>query len=224
MFGEANRCPHCNAIAAVKPSGEGYVCIACGKPRDRLPGTTVLGEPDARMSIAPAALSGASPRNPVQLLGRGVGLAGMFATLAAFALLTVSGPAFLIALAAGLVGLGAGYAMIESGRTQSRERAGRIIEQRILALAKKHRGDLTATEVAASLRISTTEADAALARMSDGTRITAEIDESVGVLHFVFHELKPEVPKTRVEIEGGEPEPERERERARERERERERE
>ena len=219
MFGEDNRCPHCNAIAAVKPSGEGYVCIACGKPRDRMPGTTVLGEPDSRMSITPAVLPGTPLQTPLQVFGTAAMFAGFLAAIAAVPLYAVSGLALALVLAAAACGLVGGAAMISAGRRQLNERAARTIEQRILALAKKQRGDLTATEVAAALRISTTAADAALTRMSDGSRITAEIDESVGVLHFVFHELKPEVPKTRVDIAEGEGEEEqeaRERERARE--------
>src|SRR5688500_7024087 len=52
VFGEDNRCPHCNAIAAVKPRGDGFVCVACGKPREHLPMTTVLGDEDSRVSRA----------------------------------------------------------------------------------------------------------------------------------------------------------------------------
>ena len=44
VFGEDNRCPHCHAIAAVRAVGDGYVCTACSKPRERKPLTTVLGE------------------------------------------------------------------------------------------------------------------------------------------------------------------------------------
>jgi hypothetical protein len=199
VFGEDNRCPHCHAIAAVKPAGGGYVCLACGKPRERLPGTTVLGEPDARVSVVPGLAS--SSQTPREALGIAAIVLGGLALAAAIPL---SGVALAIALATAAVGIGGGGAIIASARRRQRDRAARTLEQRVLALAKKRDGDLTVSEVAASLNVSTADADAALTRLSDGTRITAEIDESAGVLHFVFHELKPAVPKTRVEVEESE--------------------
>jgi hypothetical protein len=105
--------------------------------------------------------------------------------------------------------------------------ADRALEKSILALAAKRKGDLTAPDVATALRVPPSVAEDALTRMSDGTKITAEVDETVGALHFVFHDLVPAVPKTRVEVESeSESESERESEseseketRARERER-----
>jgi hypothetical protein len=191
----------------VKPIGGGYACLACGKPRERLPGTTVLGEPDARTSIVPGLAT--APQSSRE----GLGIAAIvFGGLALAAAVPLSGVALAIALAAATLGIGGGASIIAGARRRQRDVAARALEQRIFLLAKKQNGDLTVSEVAASLGVSVADADAALTRMSDGTRITAEIDESAGVLHFVFHELKPAVPKTRVEVvEEGERESESER-------------
>lgn len=43
VFGEANRCDACGALAAAREEAEGrLVCAACGAPRSRLAGTVVL--------------------------------------------------------------------------------------------------------------------------------------------------------------------------------------
>lgn len=43
VFGEDNRCPHCHALAAVQAMSDGrYACLACGKPRQLKPGTTIV--------------------------------------------------------------------------------------------------------------------------------------------------------------------------------------
>ncbi len=198
VFGEDNRCPHCHAIAAVKPSGGGFVCLACGKPRDRLPGTTVLGELDARMSLTPLA-----PSRPRRSAGPVAIGAGLLAAGASLALLGFSGLGIALALVAAIVGVGGGSALIGAGRTRARkaqQTANRALDQRILALAGKHAGDLRASDVASALHVDESVAEAALMRMSNGGSITAEVDENVGALHFVFHDLVPAPPPTRVEL------------------------
>jgi hypothetical protein len=203
VFGEDNRCPHCHAIAAVRAAHDGFVCLACGKPRDRLPQTTVHGEPDARMSLAPLAPVSTPRTGALGTLGTVSALAGLFASGAALALLGTSGIGLLIAVAVAVAGVGGGAALITAGRARSRGATAaqnRALEQRILALAAKRNGNLTASDVATAFRISVAAADGALTRMSDGDKITAEVDEVVGALHFVFHDLVPAVPKTRVEI------------------------
>jgi len=220
VFGEDNRCPHCNAIAAVRPIPGGYACLACGKPRDRLPQTTVLGEPDARMSLAPSPPQSAARAGALSSLGVAtIGTSAVFASLA-LALLGFSSFGVLLAVAAAIAGVGGGAAMIGADRRRARDAergAQRALEQRILVLAGKRKGNLTASEVAKAFRIAESAAEAALMRMSDGSTITAEVDETVGALHFVFHDLVAAPPKTRVEVEGegegeGEVEGERERE------------
>ncbi len=201
VFGEDNRCPHCHAIAAAKPAGAGFVCLACGKPRQRLPGTTVLGEPDARSSIVPLARQ-APITTPLATAGVATMVGSAVVATLALAFLGTSGIG-LFALAAALVGLGVGAGALAQGRANARRARAAMqhaVDQRVRALAERHQGKLTAAEVAEALSVEPVEAEKVLMRMADGTSITAEVDESVGSLYFVFHELVPALPKTRVEL------------------------
>ena len=69
------------------------------------------------------------------------------------------------------------------------------------ALASKGAVQGVATTVAKTLRISVEEADAALTRLADGMRVSVEVDENVGAVHYVFHEVQGALPKTRVAVE-----------------------
>lgn len=203
VFGEDNRCPHCHAIAAVRAVGGGYVCLACGKPRDRLPQTTVQGEPDARMSAAPLAPIGTPRTGALGALGAATWLAGVLAAGAVLAIAGTGGLGLALAIAAAAAGTVVGGGLVLTARARSRRAEAasqRALDQRVLALAAKRNGDLTAASVASAFRIPVAVADAALTRLSDGNKITAEVDENVGELHFVFHDLVPQPPKTRVEI------------------------
>jgi hypothetical protein len=219
VFGEDNRCPHCHAIAAVKPRGDGFVCVACGKPREHLPLTTVLGDEDSRVSRAslvpagaPVAKAATSGLRAFGVLGIGAGVLG--AALATLALgTTPAGLIVAIAIALAGVGVGASSLRRAAARDQAQsDRERRGLELRITALAEKNAGDLTATVVAKALRITTEEADAALTRLADGTRVSLEVDENVGLVHYVFHEVQAALPKTRVATDAGESEAEGERE------------
>jgi hypothetical protein len=207
VFGEDNRCPHCHAIAAVKPRGEGYVCVACGKPRERLPFTTVLGEDDriSRASLVPGAAPAPGARTSgLRLFGvLGIGGGVLGAALATLALgVTPVGIAAAVVLALAGVAVGASALRRAAGRQEAdAARDRRAMELRLTALAEKHGGDLTATTVAKALRITTEEADAALTRLADGTRVSLEVDEEIGLVHYVFHEVQAALPKTRV-VEG----------------------
>lgn len=123
----------------------------------------------------------------------GAVLIGAGVLAAAAATILVPG-AFGIALAilAGGAGVGLGALALKGGSKASAhatrtERTDR--ELRILDLAEKSNGDLTVTETARALGISTEEADAALTQIADGTRVHVEVDES-GVVHYVFRELR----------------------------------
>ncbi len=205
VFGEDNRCPHCHAIAAVKPRGEGFVCMACGKPREHLPLTTVLGDDDARASLvptgAPVAKAATSGLRLFGVIGISGGVLGAALATLVFGTTPV-GIAIAIAVALAGAVVGASALRRAAGRDEAQTgRERRAAELRITALAEKHGGDLTATTVAQAFRITTEEADAALTRLADGTRVTVEIDENVGVIHYVFHEVQHALPKTRVATE-----------------------
>lgn len=190
VFGEDNRCPHCNAIAAVKVSGDGYVCSACSKPRERKPLTTVLGEEPGRGSIVPSAAS---------VRGRGLRALGSFsiaggvlgAALATAALgLGVAGIGS--AAAIGLVGMFLGLSFLRrASRADETTRAfeERAAEARVRSAATKLGGDVTAKQIAEQLGVPVEEADRVLTKLADGSKVTVEVDTDHGVVHYVFQDV-----------------------------------
>ena len=212
VFGEDNRCPHCHAIAAVKPAGAGYACSACGKPRERRAGTTVLGEGEprsSRISIVPETATGGVRSGGLRFLGTAfVGAGGASAALATLLFGTgVVGIA--AALALGSIGILVGLRALRRARAldeEARTKERRALELRILSLAEKHGGELTATLVAKDLSVRPEEADRALTALVDGSRVQLEVDETDGSVHYVFREAKRAAPKVRVPAADAAPE------------------
>lgn len=215
VFGEDNRCATCNAIAGVFARGGGFVCAACSAPRERLPGTVVIG--GARpQSLRPGATagrqSGAPPATALATRASATGLRlvggaaiGGGALGAALAVLLISGPiGFVVGGALGVAGLALGVLAWRSGTKQNasaahEERAAR--EQAVVALAQQSGGILTVTQVAQALGWSAEAADALLTSMADGTRVTVEVDEQ-GLLTWHFHEVtRAAAPRVRVSDE-----------------------
>lgn len=200
VFGEDNRCPHCNAIAAVRPVGDGYACVACSKPRQRKPLTTVLGEEPGRSSIVPS--------KSASLQGRGLRLLGM---------ITLGGGVLGAALATALLGLGiagivsasvigglgalAGLTLFRrASRADDTSRAyeTKAAEARVRAAAQKLGGDVTAAQIAEQLGVPVTDADAVLTQMANGTDVLVEVDTDTAAVHYVFPEIVAARPKVRV--------------------------
>jgi hypothetical protein len=208
VFGEDNRCPHCNAIAAVRVSGDGYVCSACSKPRERKPLTTVLGDSPGRISMVPSASS---------MRGRGLRALGTFsigggvvAAALATAVLGVTVVGVSAAAVAGLAGVLLGLLFLRrASRADESTRAfdERAAGARVLAAATKLGGDVTAKAVAESLGVSVEEADRVLTKMTDGSTVSVEVDTDDGSLHYVFHEVvearKAKAPQVRIADEVG---------------------
>ncbi len=229
VFGEANRCPHCHAIAAVRASNTGYVCMACNKPRQLVDGTTIVDDPapliTPRTRAAPqvvgqaAAASGAAatpqhvpPRAVSRSAGTGYRALGIFAiaggvlAAAAAAILIPGVGGFLVAAALGGSGAGVGALSLRAA-ARAQENADHSVaastELAILALAEKSEGVLTVTDVSRGLGISAQQAEAALGAMTDGSRISAELTTD-GFVKYVFRELRakgqPE-PRVRARVE-----------------------
>ncbi|MEM6959421.1 MAG: zinc ribbon domain-containing protein [Myxococcota bacterium] len=170
VFGEANRCPHCNAIAAVRPTPEGHVCMACGKPREVGPGVLVIRPPASR-----AAKAG----------GRSLGIFAIAAGIVGGAIAAAAIPGVLGLVAAAAVA-GGGLSL---GLWGMRRGAGSGAEGSIRALAKEKGGSLFVTDVAEALGMSEADADAALTAMADGTRVRAEVT-SDGLMRYDFREVR----------------------------------
>ncbi len=224
VFGEANRCHHCNAIAAVTPSGKGYVCLACGAPRQLSPGTTVISsgsvgvprsQPPAADSFAQvsrsrapvvrsSAFSGPSRFKAVSLRAGGVILLAAGVLGAALSVVITGGATtgFLVAAAVGGAGAGLGGLMLRAGgraSTQADRRHGLAVEQAILDLAAQRAGVLRVTDVARGLGVTVAEADEFLSSLADGSRVTVEITPD-GLLVYHFREVESAPPRVRVDV------------------------
>jgi hypothetical protein len=207
VFGEANRCPHCHAVAAVRRKGSGYVCVACGKERQVEPGSTVLGAEGAAR-VDQLSIGGVDPASAAMarlLRFGGVLLVAAAVVAGAVGVVATSAPLVVMMVAAAALGAGGITAMSQAARVESgaRERRAAQIQRRILALAEASGGELTATAAARALHLGLEEADAALTRLADGTRVTVEVDDE-GVVRYVFRELMPRGPRVRVSAELGE--------------------
>lgn len=233
VFGEDNRCPYCSAVTAVEPARgrPGYVCLACGKPREVKPGTVVLGGvlPIAGRDLPVAPPASAAPGVPATrpLVSPGVARQGGqaarrggSAALRGFGILGIAGGVLaaaiagavlpgvggvLVAAALGATGVGLGALTIRAGAKAGASADDRATTQRelaILTLAEERGGILTVTDVARALGISQQDADGALTRMADGSRITVEVT-SDGIVEFVFREVRRAAPAQKVRVEAG---------------------
>ena len=228
VFGEDNRCDTCNAVAGVFARGGGYVCAACSAPRQCLPGTLVLGG-DRASSIAPTPARASMPGQrsirpagapPVTALVSRAGATGLRLFGGAAMGGGVLGAALALWLfstqlsvvvggAVGLVGLFGLAVGVLAWRAGGRQNASAAAEERtarehaVLALAQQSGGVLTVTQVSQTLGWSTVAADAVLTAMSDGSRVTVEVDDD-GLLSWHFRELTRRAPpRARVEADSG---------------------
>lgn len=218
VSGEDNRCPSCHAVASVRRSGEGYVCMACGKPRQKLPGTVIN---DAGGPLGGGATARIGPGKASRVAGKGasIGLrtfgilsigAGLLASVAAGAVLS----SFIIPVGLAVTGIAVGAGAIIAGGRASVAAEGfarRELEQQILTLAEREGGILTVTQIVQKLGVSAEHAEEALDAMTDGTRIQAEVHPE-GYLYYEFRELRgakkaeaasapADAPKVRVAID-----------------------
>ncbi len=109
-----------------------------------------------------------------------------------------------VGLGLGALGAAVGALLLRAGAKRSaaasaEERARR--ELAILALAEKKGGVLRVTDLSRSLGLSAAEAEAMLASMADGSRVTVEIT-SDGLVEYVFRELEARTgSRVRVDLE-----------------------
>lgn len=196
-IGEVNRCPSCQAVAAVKPTPDGgYACTACNAPRIFVPGMRVVQDRSLTPGITPTLV----PKvKSVAATGGALGLR-LFAAIAAVGGLAsgtlvavVASSAIGLALGAGLAGTGLTIAAIAAflgGRAATRAETlsltGRELD--VLRLAERHGGELYATDVARHLGVSTVEADRLLTSLADGSRVSPEVTPE-GLVKYVFREV-----------------------------------
>lgn len=213
VYGDANHCRSCNAYAAVRAVSSGYVCAACGAPRERLPGTVVQGMPPmlggpgqpTKQWMKSVAVGGSA--FGLKFLGAAV-IGGSLVIAGIIGAISGGGLALIPAAVISLAGLGLGGLLWSWGAHASRKAESitlSVQELEILSLAERHGGELFATDVARGLGISLAEAEARLSAMTDGTRIIADVTAE-GLLRFEFRELRlrRSVVATRVAAPGSE--------------------
>ncbi len=195
-IGEINRCPSCQAVAAVKPTNDGYACTACNAPRTFVPGMRVVED----RSLTPGMGANMVPKvKSVAASGGALGLrifallsiAGGVTSGALVAVIASTGIGLIVG--AGLAGVGVAIGALAAyagGRVadsaQKLGHTGRELD--VLRLAERHGGELFATDVARSLGVSTAEADALLTALSDGSRVAPEVTPE-GLVKYVFREV-----------------------------------
>lgn len=185
VFGEANRCPHCHAIAAVRPSGDGFVCTACGHERALSPGTTIV-----------RAEGGKVQRRLMRLLG-GLALAGAILGAAASTVTLGATPLGLsVAVVVGALGAAIGTRLLRGASERERalqdhDSASRTAKAKELLLERSS----TVPELAARLGTSEAEADVIATRLAadEAHGISADLDEKEGVVRFGRRSVLPPV-------------------------------
>jgi hypothetical protein len=190
VFGEANRCPHCHAIASVRSSGKGFVCSACGKPRELSPGTTVAG-------ATPTSTGLATPRRRGLRFLAGLSLAAaILGAAGATTLLGVTSLGIAMAIVVGSVFAYGGVQLLKRASDQERAldrqlSANRTEKARQILIERTS----TVPELAEKLGTSEAEADAIATKLAAEERdgIHAELDEKVGVVRFGRKGVMPPV-------------------------------
>ncbi len=198
VSGDANRCPHCNAIARVEPRGSGeslrWVCGVCAGPR--MPGG-LGGEP----SIAPLREAKAS-------LGRATRSRAAFWVFALIATFMT-----LVVLAAWPIGIIAKMILLALAITptalavRARARSGRATADANEALdrawlaaaedvAKHSKKGVTVAELASRLKIDAVRAEKLLTQLAVHDRTRIDVDDDAEVRYSIAPEL---VAKVRVD-------------------------
>ncbi len=190
VFGEANRCPHCHAIASVRASGKGFACSACGKPRELRPGTTLAGGTPTSTGLTPPRRRGLRFLAGLSLAAAILGAAG------ATTLLGVTGIGIAMAIVIGSTFAFGGVQLLKRASSLDRALDDQLTANRT-EQARQFLLERTSTvpELAKKLGTSEAEADAIATKLAaeetDG--IHAELDEKVGVVRFGRKSLGPAV-------------------------------
>jgi hypothetical protein len=159
-LGEGNRCGRCLAIAPVFERTGRYVCSACGETRTRHDDTVVTTEA-ALLQAFEAARGRALPRF----------------------LLALTGLALLGLIWSAMHGAAPRWLALPTGVLL-------IFEQRIIGLAFRNDGLLTASAVSTTLRISRSEAHELLGELASSGRARAESQEGGSDTTYFFGEAK----------------------------------
>lgn len=169
--GEANRCPHCHAVAAAEPDRVlGFRCLVCGGPRVALE----LADASLSASTRAALLEvGAEQTRHLMYTAIGVllGVMGSLGVLLAALAVLVAAPGPLATAAAFVacaVPIGASIAALAKARSARQQRGSALHRAQVSALgdAQHVTGTLDAARAAALLRLDPEHAEQLLAEAS----------------------------------------------------------
>jgi hypothetical protein len=183
-LGEGNRCGRCLAIAPVFERTGRHVCSACGETRVRHDDTLVTTEAALLQAFDPTQ---GRARPLLLFVSTGVVAAGLL-WLAANAVL----PRWLslLGLALLLVAALRGQRLLQRRQAWAHARRRYEIEQRIIGLAFRNDGLLSASTVSTTLRISRSEAQELLGQLASSGRARAESNADGSDTTYFFGEAK----------------------------------
>ncbi|MGE0786873.1 MAG: hypothetical protein AB7S26_14470 [Sandaracinaceae bacterium] len=202
VFGEENRCPSCNAIAAVIVKGQKTVCAACGKPRAGNVTLDGRAPSDLEVPLRPSRQGVEAGTSAMMLRARSrtQRLFGTFTVaggvLAAAGAMMVVGGAWGLALAllVGAIGVGSGAFALRAGARsmeRARDRVRASQQASLRDAARETAGRISAARAAEVLGVSVEDADRALTEMiGDGSAVDVEVDDD-GRITYVFAGLAP---------------------------------
>lgn len=194
VLGADNQCEHCHALVPALRRGGRIVCSACGSERRRGPNTITVSERELRFMAG-------WERVRIRIYKVATALAVLFGLFIgalfwlfapnAFELGSALVTAFVTLLIAGLF-----VQRIKKVRALSQQREHFLLEQRVLGLAHKNRGVITAAEVARHLNIPVTAADAMLDELVRTGRADIDVTDR-GDIRFLLHADRAVLPSAR---------------------------
>lgn len=193
VLGTDNTCEHCHALVPALRRGTRIVCSACGSERRRAPNTIVVSERELRFVAG-------WQRVRIRIYKIVAILSTLFALLlgSIFFRYAPDGFLFTMAMVISLISVSvAGFSLhrIKRARTHGQLRESFALEQRLLGLAHRQAGVVTAEEAARYLNVPVAAADAMLDELAH--RGQAEIDVTDrGEIRFLLGPGKKAMPGT----------------------------
>lgn len=191
MLGTDNTCEHCHALVPALRRGHRVVCSACGSERRRRPNTIVVSERELRFVAG-------WQRLRIRIYKTITLMSTLFALVLGSIFFRYAPDHFLftVAMVISLISLsvaGFSFSRIRRAQAHGQLRESFALEQRLLGLAHRQEGVITAEEAARYLNIPVAAADAMLDDLAK--RGHAEIDVTDrGEIRFLLRPGKRALP------------------------------
>ncbi|HET9958854.1 MAG TPA: hypothetical protein VFQ61_30385 [Polyangiaceae bacterium] len=188
VYGEANRCPHCRAIAGIEPDRPAGRCKVCGGPRIALKDPRTLRSGRETHLLRQAEVLQRKRRLSL-LFTSLLAASGAFALLATLFVIFIADPGALLATIgfalAAVVG-GLAWPLARDARSARRERA-RLLEQARLIVASdviaSHAQPVTPLDLASYLETTQEDAELLLAELDLGNMFRARVSVAGEIHH-----------------------------------------